>query len=84
MHTAWLTVDMPLDAALLQMSVEALDVGLLELDLRDRRGDVAEREHAQLLAARDQALHLLELLELRGQRPLVSLSCLASQCSVSE
>jgi len=47
--------------------VEILDVGLVEIDLRNRRGDVAEGQHAQLLAPVDQPFYLLELLKLSNQ-----------------
>ncbi len=51
-----------LDAVLLEVPVEILDVGFVELDLGDGAGDVAEGEHAQLLALGDQRLYFLKLL----------------------
>ena len=56
-----------LDARLLEVPVEVLDVGLVEIDLGHRRGDVAEGEHAELLPAGDQAFYLLKLLKLSYQ-----------------
>src|SRR5690242_9549370 len=56
-----------LDAVLLEVAVEVLDVRLVELDLGNGAGDVTEGQHAQLLALRDQCLHLFKLLDLRYQ-----------------
>ena len=56
-----------LDALLLDVAVEVLDVGLVEVDLRYRRGDVAEGEHAELLTPVDQPFDLLKLLKLCNQ-----------------
>ncbi len=53
-----------LDPGLLEVPVEVLDVGLVEVDLGHRRGDVAEGEHPELLPAGDQAFDLLKLLKL--------------------
>jgi hypothetical protein len=49
------------------VAVEVLDVGLVEVDLRDGCGDVAESKHAELLTAVDQPFDLLELLKLSYQ-----------------
>ena len=51
-----------LDTRLLEVPVEVLDVGLVELDLGNGRGDVAEGEHAKLLTLGDQRLYFLKLL----------------------
>ncbi len=40
-----------LDPRLLEVPVKVLDVGLVEIDLGHRRGDVAEGQHAKLLPA---------------------------------
>ena len=53
-----------LDLRPLEVAVELLDVGLVEIDLSDRGGDLGEREDADLLALEDQALHLFEFLEI--------------------
>ena len=55
-----------LDAGLLEVAVEVLDVGLVELDLGHRGGDVAEGQHAELLALGDQRLHFFKFLQLRN------------------
>src|SRR5215211_6425011 len=52
-----------LDLRLLEEAVQLLDVGLVEIQLRDRVGDLGVREHADLLALRHQALDLFELLQ---------------------
>src|SRR3954447_19199736 len=52
-----------LDLRLLEEAVKLLDVGLVEIELGDRVGDLGEREHADLLALRHQALDLFELLQ---------------------
>jgi hypothetical protein len=44
------------------MSVEILDVGLVEVDLGNGRGDVTESQRAKLLALGDQRLYFLKLL----------------------
>ena len=62
-----------LDPLLLDVPVEVLDVGLVEVDLRDRRGDVAEGQHAELLAPVDQPFDLLKLLKLCNQHLLCTL-----------
>ena len=49
-----------LDPRLLEVPVEVLDVGLVEIDLGHRRGDVAEGQHAELLPAVDEAFDLLQ------------------------
>ena len=54
-----------LDARLLEVPVEVLDVGLVELDLGHGGGDVAEGEHAELLALGDQRLYFFKFLDLR-------------------
>src|SRR5215207_951337 len=51
-----------LDTRLLEVPVEVLDVGLVELDLGNGRGDVTEGEHAKLLTAGDQRPYFLKLL----------------------
>src|SRR4029453_17733354 len=56
-----------LDAVLLEVAVEVPDVGLVELHLGDGAGDVAEGQHAELLALGDQRLYLFKLLNLRYQ-----------------
>src|SRR5215217_1967849 len=53
-----------LDLRLLQEGVEILDVGLVEVDLLHRDGDLGERQDADLLALEDQALHLFEFLQI--------------------
>ena len=55
-----------LDARLLEVPVEVLDVGLVEVDLGDRSGDVAEGEHAELLTLGDQRLYFFKLLKFRN------------------
>ena len=55
-----------LDPRLLEVPVEVLDVGFVQLHLGNGRGDVAEREHAELLPLRDQRLHFLKFLKLRN------------------
>ena len=52
-----------LDPLPLDVAVEVLDVGLVEVDLGHRGGDVAEGEHAELLTLGDQALYLFKLLK---------------------
>jgi hypothetical protein len=42
--------------------VEVLDVGLVEVDLGNGRGDVTEGEHAKLLTVGDQRPYFLKLL----------------------
>ena len=42
---------------------ELLDVGLVEIDLRDGAGDLGVREHAHLLALGEEALDLFEFLK---------------------
>src|SRR5918995_3353022 len=46
-----------LDLRLLEEAVKLLDIGLVEVDLLDRRGDLGEGEDADLLALEDQTLH---------------------------
>src|SRR5215216_1779029 len=53
-----------LDLRLLQEAVQLLDVGLVEVDLLDRHGDLGERQDAHLLALEEQALHLFEFLQI--------------------
>ena len=43
--------------------MELLDVGLVEVELGDRLGDLGEREHADVLALGEQALDLFEFLQ---------------------
>jgi hypothetical protein len=52
-----------LDLGALQVAVQLFDVGLVEVDLRDRRGDLGEREHTHLLPLQEQALDFFEFLE---------------------
>ena len=54
-----------LDALLLDVSVQVLDVGFVEVDLLHRRGDVPEGEHAELLSPVDEVLDFFEFLEFR-------------------
>src|SRR4051794_34435612 len=53
-----------LDADLLEVSVQVLDVRLVELYLGHSSGDVAEGEDAQLLATSDQRLYFFKFLDL--------------------
>ena len=48
---------------LLEEAVQLLDVGLVEVELGDRVGDLGVREHADLLALGDEALDLFEFLQ---------------------
>src|SRR5262249_37330604 len=59
-----------LDARLLEVPVKVLDVGLVEIDLRDRGGDIAEGQHAKLLPSSYEAFDLLKLLKLSYQHPV--------------
>src|SRR5262249_57234675 len=59
-----------LDPRLLEVPVEVLDVGLVEIDLGNRRSDVTEGQHAELLTAVDQPFYLLKLLKLCYQHPV--------------
>ena len=52
-----------LDLRLLEEAVQLLDVGLVEVELGDRVGDLGEGEHADLLALGQQALDLFEFLK---------------------
>ena len=52
-----------LDLCALEEAVQLLDVGLVEIDLGDRRGDLGEREDADLLALGQEALDLFEFLQ---------------------
>ena len=52
-----------LDPRLLEVAVEVLDVGLVEIELGDRVGDLGEREDPNLLALGHEALDLFEFLE---------------------
>ena len=45
--------------------MQLLYVGLVEVELRHRAGDLGERQDAELLAARDEALDLFEFLQVR-------------------
>jgi hypothetical protein len=44
--------------------VQLFDVGLVEVDLRDRGRDLGEGENAHLLPLEEQALHFFKLLEI--------------------
>ena len=44
--------------------MQLLDVRLVEIDLRERRGDLGEGEHADLLPLQDQALDFFEFLQI--------------------
>ena len=44
--------------------MQLLDIGLVEVDLLDRRRDLGERKDAHLLALQDQPLHLFEFLQI--------------------
>ena len=48
-----------LDPRLLEVPVKVLDVGLVKIDLGDRRSDVAEGQNPELLPAVDEAFDLL-------------------------
>jgi len=65
-----------LDLGLLEIAVELLDVGLVEVDLAYRAGDLAVGEHADLLTLDEQALYLFELLEFsyRHRNPFPSVA----------
>ena len=52
-----------LDLGALEEAVELLEVGLVHVELGDRALDLGVAEHADLLALRDQALDLFELLQ---------------------
>src|SRR4051794_31159869 len=52
-----------LDLGLLQVGVQLLDVRLVQIDLGDRRGDLRERQDAQLLPLQEQALDFFEFLQ---------------------
>src|SRR3954451_15732970 len=54
-----------LDLALLEELLELLDVGLVEVEFGDGRGDLAEGQDAELLALGQQALDLLQLLKFK-------------------
>jgi hypothetical protein len=43
--------------------VQLLDIGLIEIDLRDRASDLGEREHAGQLALSHKTLDLFEFLQ---------------------
>ena len=43
--------------------MQLLDVGLVEVELGDGRGDLGERQHADLLTLGQQALDLFEFLK---------------------
>ena len=45
--------------------MQLLDVGLVEIELRDRAGDLGVGQDAELLAAGDEALDLFEFLQFR-------------------
>ena len=52
-----------LDLGLLEEAVQLLDVGLVEIDLGERGGDLGVGQHAGLLALGDEDLDLLEFLQ---------------------
>ena len=52
-----------LDLGLLEEAVQLLDVGLVEVELGDRRRDLGEGEDAGLRALGEQALDLFEFLQ---------------------
>ena len=52
-----------LDLGALEEGVELFDVGLVEIDLGDRGGDLGVREHAGVLALGDEPLDLFEFLQ---------------------
>ena len=51
-----------LDAGLFEMAVEVLDVGLVEVDLGNGRGDVTASQYAKPLTLGDQRRYFLKLL----------------------
>ena len=51
-----------LDAGALEVPVELLDVRFVDVDLGERRGDLAVRQHSDLLTLRQKGLYLFELL----------------------
>ena len=53
-----------LDLRPLQVSVQLLDVGLVEVDLRHCRRDLGEGEDADLLPLEQEALDFLEFCEI--------------------
>src|SRR4029078_2228528 len=53
-----------LDAGALEMPVELLDVALVDVDLGDRGGDLAEGQHSDLLTLGQQVLYLFKFLKL--------------------
>src|SRR3954468_9310272 len=59
-----------LDAHLLEVPVEVLDVRFVELDLGHSGGDVAEGEDAQLMAPGDQSLYFFKFLDLSYKHSL--------------
>src|SRR4051794_30027235 len=63
-----------LDPRLLEVAVEVLDVGLVEIDLRNSGGDVAEGQHAELLPAIDEAFDLVQFLKLCYQHRFLLVS----------
>ena len=65
-----------LDAGALEVAVELLDVALVDVDLGDRGGDLAEGQHADLLTLGQQVLYLFKFLKLSYKHS-------ASSCSVS-
>ena len=52
-----------LDLGLLEIRVQLLDVGLVEIDLRDRGRDLREGEDAELLPLQEQALDFFQFLQ---------------------
>ena len=59
-----------LDLRLLEEAVQVLDVRLVEVDLRERRGDLGVGQHARCVALGDEELYLLELLKFPYGHPL--------------
>ena len=53
-----------LDLGALEEAVQLLDVGLVQVELGHRLGDLRVGEHADLLALGQQALDLIQLLQL--------------------
>ena len=54
-----------LDLGPLEEAVQLLDIGLVEIELGDRAGDLGVGEHAKLLPAVDESLDLFEFLQFR-------------------
>ncbi len=52
-----------LDLGFLEVAVQLLDVGLVQIEVGGRRGDLGEREHSDLLSLGQQVLDLFQLLQ---------------------